>query len=72
VRCAQLLKNNRQRLKKYAVVPDQKIETGRSSSLVNFGIDQENRYLGHTGGISMLDTFNEILCELAKDDVITD
>lgn len=28
--------------------------------LFNFGIDEEGRYLGHTGGVSMFETFNEI------------
>jgi hypothetical protein len=48
------------------------LKPGGRVALFNFGNDQENRYLDHTGGISMLDTFDEIFCELAEDDVITD
>jgi len=39
--------------------------------LFNFGIDEEGRYLGNTGGVSMFDTFNEIWAELAETGVIT-
>ena len=48
------------------------MKSGGRLALFNFGIDKENRYLGHTGGISMFDTFNEILCELVRDGVISD
>jgi len=37
----------------------------------NFGIDEEGRYLGDTGGVSMFDTFNRFWAELADDGVIT-
>jgi len=50
----------------------QELKPGGRLALFNFGIDEENRYLGHTGGVSMFDTFNEILVELARDGVITD
>ena len=33
---------------------------GGRLALFNFGIDEEGRYLGNTGGISMFDTFNEL------------
>ena len=39
--------------------------------LFNFGIDEEGRYLGHTGGVSMFDTFNEVWSELAGEGRIT-
>ncbi|MGI9464570.1 MAG: SAM-dependent methyltransferase [Aestuariivirgaceae bacterium] len=39
--------------------------------LFNFGIDEEGRYLGHTGGVSMFDTFNELWAGLADDGIIT-
>ena len=39
--------------------------------LFNFGIDEEGRYLGHTGGVSMFDTFNELWAGLADDGTIT-
>ncbi|MEZ5649851.1 MAG: hypothetical protein R3E87_04815 [Burkholderiaceae bacterium] len=32
--------------------------------LFNFGIDEQGRYLGHTGGVSMFDTFNELWTQL--------
>ena len=37
----------------------------------NFGIDDQGRYLGHTGGISMFDTFDRLWRELAAEGVIT-
>ena len=45
---------------------------GGHLTLFNFGIDEEGRYLGHTGGVSMFDTFNEFWRSLADDGVITD
>ena len=33
---------------------------------LNFGIDERGRYLGHTGGVSMFDTFNRFWRELAE------
>jgi hypothetical protein len=38
---------------------------------LNFGIDAQGRYLGHTGGVSMFDTFNALWRELAREGVIT-
>lgn len=38
---------------------------------LNFGIDVRGRYLGHTGGVSMFDTFNRLWRGLADDGVIT-
>jgi hypothetical protein len=38
--------------------------------LFNFGIDEANRYLGHTGGVSMFDTFSRLWAELADEGVI--
>lgn len=39
--------------------------------LFNFGIDEQGRYLGHTGGVSMFDTFNELWAGLADEGIIT-
>ena len=39
--------------------------------LLNFGIDEQGRYLGHTGGVSMFDTFNQHWKAMADDGVIT-
>lgn len=39
--------------------------------LFNFGIDEEGRYLGHTGGVSMFDTFNRHWAALRDEGVIT-
>ena len=36
---------------------------GGHLALFNFGIDEEGRYLGHTGGVSMFQTFHEIWAE---------
>lgn len=47
------------------------LAAGGRLALFNFGIDEQGRYLGHTGGVSMFDTFNEILDELANDGTIT-
>lgn len=44
---------------------------GGHLALFNFGIDEEGRYLGHTGGVSMFDTFNELWRDLAEDGAIT-
>ena len=38
---------------------------------LNFGIDSQGRYLGHTGGPSMFDTFNGLWRGLADEGVIT-
>jgi hypothetical protein len=39
--------------------------------LLNFGIDEKGRYLGHTGGMSMFDTFNGLWKELSVEGMIT-
>ena len=44
---------------------------GGHLALFNFGIDEEGRYLGHTGGVSMFDTYNELWRELADRGTIT-
>lgn len=44
---------------------------GGRLALFNFGIDEEGRYLGHTGGVSMFDVFNEIWKSLADEGVIS-
>ena len=38
---------------------------------LNFGIDEHGRYLGHTGGVSMFDTYNSLWQTLANEGVIT-
>jgi SAM-dependent methyltransferase len=38
---------------------------------LNFGIDEKGRYLGHTGGASMFETFNMLWRDLADEGVIT-
>ena len=45
---------------------------GGRLALFNFGIDEEGRYLGHTGGVSMFDTFNEIWAEFRDAGTITE
>ena len=40
--------------------------------LYNFGIDEQGRYLGHTGGVSMFDTFNRLWRDLVTQGVITE
>jgi hypothetical protein len=38
---------------------------------LNFGIDEEGRYLGHTGGVSMFDMFDQLWKELVLEGRIT-
>ena len=40
--------------------------------LVNFGVDDEGRYLGNTGGINMFDTFDAIWRGFVKDNIISE
>ncbi len=40
--------------------------------LINFGIDEQGRYLGNTSGINMFDSFNEIWKEFLEDGSITE
>lgn len=47
------------------------LKPGGRLCLFNFGIDEEGRYLGSTGGVSMFDTFNELWAELAGEGIIT-
>ena len=48
------------------------LKPGGRMVLVNFGIDEEGRYLGNTSGINMFDTFNEIWKEFLEDGRITE
>ncbi|MEX0285776.1 MAG: hypothetical protein AB3N23_14300 [Paracoccaceae bacterium] len=50
----------------------QELKPGGMLALFNFGIDEQGRYLGHTGGVSMFDTFNTLWRGLAEEGVITD
>ncbi len=47
------------------------LASGGLLALFNFGIDEKGRYLGHTGGVSMFDTFNEIWRGMADEGTIT-
>lgn len=47
------------------------LAVGGKLALFNFGIDEEGRYLGATGGVNMFDTFNEIWAEFRDDGIIT-
>lgn len=44
---------------------------GGHLALFNFGIDEEGRYLGHTGAVSMFDTFSEIWAQFRDAGTIT-
>ena len=44
---------------------------GGSLVLVNFGVDEEGRYLGNTGGINMFNTFDAIWQGFVADGTIT-
>ncbi len=47
------------------------LRPGGRLCLFNFGIDEEGRYLGHTGGVSMFDTFSALWSDLASSRMIT-
>ena len=47
------------------------LASGGMLALFNFGIDEEGRHLGSTGGVSMFDTFNAIWREMVDDGTIT-
>jgi hypothetical protein len=44
---------------------------GGRLALFNFGIDEEGRYLGSTGGVDMFDTFSRLWADLRDQGVIT-
>lgn len=43
------------------------LKRGGRLALLNFGIDGQGRYLGHTGGVSMFDTFDRLWRGLAEE-----
>lgn len=49
----------------------QELKPGGQLCLFNFGIDEEGRYLGNTGGENMFDTFSQLWAELVSDGIIT-
>lgn len=49
----------------------EELKHGGRLCLFNFGIDDEGRYLGNTGGVNMFDTFSELWQSLADDGTIT-
>jgi SAM-dependent methyltransferase len=48
------------------------LKAGGRLVLVNFCRDEQGRYLGHTGGVSMFDAFNDIWRDLVANGGITD
>ena len=50
----------------------QELAPGGRLVLYNFGIDEQGRYLGHTGGQSMFDTFALLWRALVEDGTITE
>ncbi|MBV8564198.1 MAG: SAM-dependent methyltransferase [Methylobacteriaceae bacterium] len=48
----------------------QELVPGGRLCLLNFGIDEAGRYLGHTGGASMFDTFDRLWRGLVEDGMI--
>jgi hypothetical protein len=65
---------------KQAAADWERILLGRAAELasggrficMNFGIDEEGRYLGHTGGVTMFDRFNAHWAALRDDGTITE
>ncbi|MDQ2090510.1 hypothetical protein [Marimonas arenosa] len=49
----------------------QEMKPGARLALFNFGIDEEGRYLGNTGGINMFDTFADLWRGLRDEGVIS-
>ena len=47
------------------------LKPGGRLVFMNFGIDEDGRYLGNTGGINMFNTFNDIWHELHEEGSIT-
>ncbi len=47
------------------------MKPGARLCLFNFGIDEQGRYLGNTGGINMFDTFAELWAGLRDDGTLT-
>ena len=47
------------------------MKSGSQFIVLNFGIDEEGRYLGHTGGLSMFDKFTQHWRSLLNVDKIT-
>lgn len=47
------------------------LRTGGFLALFNFGIDEQGRYLGHTGGVSMFEMFNNLWAAMADEGAIT-
>jgi len=50
----------------------EELRTGGRLCLFNFGIDEEGRYLGNTGGVNMFDTFSRLWKSLVNDEIITE
>ena len=47
------------------------LKPGGKLILINFGCDEQGRYLGNTGGVNMFDTFNQIWRTFLEQDRIT-
>jgi hypothetical protein len=47
------------------------LKPGGKLVLINFGCDEQERYLGNTGGVNMFDTFNQIWLSFLEQDRIT-
>ena len=56
----------------FLVARAQELAPGGRLVLYNFGIDEQGRYLGHTGGHSMFDTFARLWRALVDDGTITE
>lgn len=48
------------------------LKPGGLLALFNFGIDEEGRYLGNTGGVNMFDTFAALWREMVDEGIITE
>jgi hypothetical protein len=65
------LEQGRRDWDRFLLARARELKAGGRLCLLNFGIDEEGRYLGHTGGVSMFDTFNRLWRGMAEDGHIT-
>ena len=48
------------------------LKPGGRLVFMNFGIDEQGRYLGNTGGVNMFDTFNALWTAMGKEGLLSD
>lgn len=56
----------------FLVMRARELQSGGLLALFNFGIDEQGRWLGQTGGVSMFDTMNDLWKGMAHEGAITE